>query len=54
MDNVVIGIRNENSDTIFDSEAFNTIIGSIAISAAVSAVAEYFDVKPEDIDSLLK
>jgi len=50
IDNIIFAVKEENSDTMFDSEVFNTIIGSIAISAAISVVAEYFNIKSEDIN----
>lgn len=44
----------KDSKTIYDSEAFSLLIESIAITSAISVVAEYLNVSPEDIEELLK
>ena len=54
MEKVILSINNEQPDTLFNSDAFNILIGSIAITAAIRVIADYFDVDLSDIDNLLE
>ena len=53
VEKVVENISKFNRESIYNSNAFNMIVGSIAITAAIGTIAEYFGVKTEDIDNLL-
>lgn len=54
IDKVTASIKQENDETIFANDAFKMLVESIAITAAMAAVAEYFDVDAQDMENLLK
>lgn len=54
IDKVTASIKQENDETIFATDAFKMLVESIAITAAMAAVAEYFDVDAQDVENLLK
>lgn len=54
VENVILAVGKERDDSLFNSEAFSLLVGSIAISAAINVIAEYFDVNASDIDNLLE
>ena len=51
---VITKMNQDKASTMFDSETFSILVGSIAITAAIGVVAEYFDLSKEDLDKLLK
>ncbi|MFW6008582.1 MAG: hypothetical protein ACOCP8_04875 [archaeon] len=53
IDKVTKVINDEKPDSIFKTEAFDMLVSSVAITAAVYVVAEYLGVEVENIDNLL-
>lgn len=54
IEKVLSSVSGEQPDTIFTSEAFQMLVESIAITAAVGAVAEYLEISMDEIDDILK
>jgi hypothetical protein len=46
-------IAEDNNDSFY-SDSFDILVGSIAMTAAISTIAEYFDIKIEDVDNFMK
>ncbi|MFW6242950.1 MAG: hypothetical protein ACOC2W_02230 [bacterium] len=53
IDKITETIEQEKDDTIFKTEAFDMLVSSVAITAAVYTVAEYLGVDVDKIDKLL-
>jgi hypothetical protein len=52
--NVFANINAEKTDTIYNSDTFRILIGSIAITAALNTLAEYLGVNLEDVNKLIE
>ena len=54
VEKVILDINNTIPDTPFDSETFIMLVGSIAITAAINVVAEYFEIDKHEIEKFMK
>lgn len=54
IEKVISSVSHESPDTIFSSEAFQMLVESIAVTAAVGAIAEYLEISIDEIDDILK
>lgn len=54
VEKIIVKMNQDKPDTMFDSETFTILVGSIAITAAISVVADYFNLDKDDLDKLLK
>ena len=54
IEKVVTVIGCDKPNTIFSSDAFQMLVESIAITAAIGVVAEYLDISIDDIEDILK
>lgn len=52
IDNVIESIKLDHTGTIYESDAFDMLVSSVAITAAVYAIAEYLDIEKDNLDKL--
>ena len=54
IEKVISTVNDKDPNTIFASEAFEMLIESIAITASIEIIANYFEISIDDIDNILK
>lgn len=54
IEKIIASINNDKDNNIYNSEAFGILLNSIAITAAVNVIAEYFNIDIDRIDDILE